>query len=483
MTIRVLRPWRREHGSLPLALLASIIVAGIVVVLVVRIVATQNQVRFDQGYHASLPVADAGTNLGKFWLNNDNELQATGADAACDDALYKPGDYPVGCSTPPETRTIEGDEYTFTLTKIADQEWEISSIGEDAASGERRQAVATIRERPLVDVALFSDFLINFSGSNAADSYTSDPSVATGDSWCTGRGFIATNGDLDLSGTSGGPCHTLNRTIDRGHLHDTDGYPITNATETYPGGDRCEHAGGGGGANCRTVSEDSPEYLEPEIFEEPLDLASESKVAFIDHALKACDDAGVTVPGTMRTSDLTPSGELQQGTFDPDKSALDQPFEFPGEVDGPFHCADSLYFDVSTSINATSDDPVIIVVRDTVTIKGQAGPGPEAHVGCGGGLCVAGDPSGAGASRPDAARLWIFTNGDITFGNHSAFAGVMWGPGGECDGDAQAEIFGSLICGSLPHNLGGWRFHYDDALAQVSSGEFYTSTWREEFIP
>lgn len=490
------RTARGEGGSLPLALLAAIIVAGLAVVLVARIVATQNQVRFDEGFHASLPVADAGTNLGKFWLNNDNLLQATGDAPECDDGFYLPSDFPIGCTTPPETRVIDGNEYTFTLTRISSRDWEITSTGTDARSGESRRAVATIRERPLVDVALFAETFISFGGNNAADSYTSDQNVPQEDSWCTGRGYIATNGTLDFSGTSGSACSSHNRTIDRAMLHKWDENPATSGvTDEYPGGNRCVHSGGGGGANCRTVSEENPEYLEPEIFDDELELATDAKVAFIEHALTACDgdteNNATIIEGEYRTSDGIPGhmdpGVLRPGAFDPDKASLPQPFEFPGDVDGPYMCVDQLYLDVNTKIDTDGDNPVIIVVRDRVTIKGQAGPGGPANVGCedtGGNVveCVAGDPSGVGASRPDARRLWIFTDGDIAIGNHSAFSGVIWAPRGDCDGDAQADIFGSLICGTLPQNLGGWKFHYDEALAEISSGEFYTSSWREEFI-
>lgn len=463
---------RSERGSLPLALLASIIVAGLVVVLVARIVATQNQVRFDQGFHASLPVADAGVNLGKFWLNNDTELVCE------DDGLtYQPSAFPVGCSTPAETRALDEGEYAFSLTRLGAGRWEISSVGEDARSGERRQVVATLSERPLVDVALFADTLIKFRGANSADSYTSDPEVDDEEAWCTGFGYVATNDVLDMHGTSGGSCHTHNRTIDRGMLHDWGENEGNVTDDDYPGGDRCIHAGGGGGANCRTVSEEDPEYLKPDIFEEELELSKAEKRVFIKDAIDACD----TVEDDFATSDvdgvLVPGGEAYPGA------------ELPGDLKGhPYRCVDALTFDVDTKIDTTSDEPVIFMVRSSVRIHGNGWPGGVAHVGCEDAsgnptACESGDPSGDG-SRPAAGRLWIFVldEGEITMGRHSTFAGIMWGPGATCDGQSGVRIFGSLLCELLPDNLGNWKFHYDEALRDVSSGEFYTSAWREEFI-
>ena len=467
----------REVGSLPLALLAVIIVAGLVTVLVARIVATQNQVRFDESFHGSLPVADAGTNLGKFWLNNGTELQATGDDPACDGS-YPPTDFPIGCSTPPETREIDGSEYTFSLTRTTSRDWEITSTGTDERWGEQRRVVATLRERPLVDVALFAETFIGMGGSNSVDSYTSDVAVNIEDSWCTGFGFVATNGDFDSSGVAGSDCHpdTYQRTVDRVMLHDWDENPGENVTDEKPGGDRCRHAGFDD-ANCKTISEDFP-YLAAETFDDKLKLATDEAVAFIDAALLACDEAEVTHEGTY-----TVGSTLQPGTFDPDN------VEFPGDLDGPFRCVDYLYFDVDAKLETTSDEPIIIVSRDGMGTKGQGGgPGGPAHVGCedaGGNAtaCVAGDPSGGGASRPDARRLWIFTNGDVTLRGHSAVAGVIWAPQAKCIMQQQGDIFGSLLCEHFEKNaLGGWRFHYDEALANISSGEFYTSAWREEFI-
>ena len=479
-----------ERGSLPLALLAAIIVAGLVVVLVARIIATQGLARFDEGFHASLQVADAGVNVGKFWLNNGTLLEGvagtTGDAGESCDGPYAPRDFPIGCTTEPETREIDGSPYTFSLERLSEFEWEvISTGGRSIALGDdvERRVVAILTERPLVDVALFAETFINFSGNNAADSYTSNSMVPQDESWCTGHGMIATNGSTNFSGTSGGACHTLNRTIDGLHLHDWDKDDEASATDEAPGGDRCEHQGGGAdGANCKEVSEEDPRYLAPQTYEPPLEYGTEKNIAFIDEALEACDKAKATIPGTYSTSsgiadnDRLNPGVIRSGTFE------DGSIDFPGEVDGPFHCFESLYFDVNTEIDPVGNDPVILVVQNDVTLKGQAGKGDPAHVGCKGEECVAGDPTGDGASRPDASRLWIFTNGDVTFGNHSAFAGVMWAPAADCDGDAQAEIFGSLICGELPHNLGGWKFHYDEALANVSSGEFFASSWREEFL-
>ena len=491
------RHWRTQGGSLPLALLAAIIVAGLVTVLVARIVATQNQVRFDEGYHASLPVADAGVNLGKFWLNNQTELQATGDDPACDDGFYTPGDFPIGCSTPLETRTIDGNEYEFFLTRTGARTWDVTSTGTDARSGERRRVVATIDERPLVSIALFANEGIEFAGFNAADSYTSDPQVDTADAWCTGQGFVATNGVLDTDGVAGGTCHTqygLQRTIDRGELHKWQGdNRDDDATDDNPGGFRCQHSGGGDPpANCTTLSEEDPEYLAPGIFEDELDFISEEQVEFMEHALAACraDDDYDYHEGTF-----APGATLDREPFDPgDTKELDPPFEFPGDIDGPYHCFDSLNFTTHFELDdsATTKEPVIIVVDGDVTIKGEGGgPGDPAHVGCGGSECMAGGPdgkdvdgSGEDASRPEAGRLWIFTRGDVIMGPQgggSAFAGVMWAPLGTCEGGAGVDIFGSLICGDHG-SLGGWKFHFDEELAEVSSGEFFTASWREEFL-
>ncbi len=51
---------RSERGSLPMAMLAILIVGSLATVLVGTVVVGQRQTRFDQGFEQSLQVAETG---------------------------------------------------------------------------------------------------------------------------------------------------------------------------------------------------------------------------------------------------------------------------------------------------------------------------------------------------------------------------------------------------------------------------------------
>ena len=58
-----------EQGSMPMALLAAIVVAGIVTVLTARTVAGERATRFDRSFTESFHTADAGVQEAVFRLN------------------------------------------------------------------------------------------------------------------------------------------------------------------------------------------------------------------------------------------------------------------------------------------------------------------------------------------------------------------------------------------------------------------------------
>jgi hypothetical protein len=60
-------------------------------------------------------------------------------------------------------------------------------------------------------------------------------------------------------------------------------------------------------------------------------------------------------------------------------------------------------------------------------------------------------------------------------------AAGIYAPESECGGNpsnAQAEIFGSLICRDIT-NQGGWGFHYDQQLLTLGDGNYQMHAWWE----
>lgn len=472
-----------QRGSLPLALIVVILVGGLIVVLVSRTIATQNQVRFDQGFHGALPVADSGIDLAKFLLNDNAELTPDHDPPTCMQSDPLPAsEFPIGCTTIEMERDIDGKPYTFTLTRETQRRWQVDSTGMDPDPEVERRLVAIFEETPLVDLALFADLFLDLGGGNQADSYTSTEAGWSEDpaTWCTRRGFVVTNGDINFSGQANpDTCHEADgRTVDRLFFHEfPDG--VDGVTGATPAGERCtqpmDHP------NCIEREAAGEVWHKPETEEERFELEGLDENPFIAEAL-AYD--GLCEAETLLASDL--GGVLQPGelSFEVD---TDLDVHLPGDLKGKkFHCYSELRFDEDTIVDSDADEPVIFIVQD-LEIDGGGGPN-AVHVNCGGSpgdRCVRGPiATGEGASTPQAGKLWIFVRDEIVLGHQSHVAGVLWGPEADCDGGAQADIYGSLICKELVQPTGGgWRFHYDDGLQDVSSGEFRLVGWSEEPRP
>jgi hypothetical protein len=77
----------------------------------------------------------------------------------------------------------------------------------------------------------------------------------------------------------------------------------------------------------------------------------------------------------------------------------------------------------------------------------------------------------------------IFSTGTgptLTFGNHAAVSAAIYAPSAAFGGGSQGNIFGSLVAGSINNN-GGWNFHYDESLADVTdNAPLVGENWREE---
>lgn len=491
---------RCEGGSLPLALLVAIIVAGVVVVLIARTAAGQRQVQFDQAYHGALPAADAGSEIAKFRLNNEMTLTRV------DGTTAQPDEFAIGESTLPETREADGRTYTWFMTR-REGYWEVDSTSLDAR-GRRdveRRVLVELRDQPLVSTAAFADVAFAMSGSNTADSYTSDPAVADADAWCRGTGFVASNDEVTFSGVaSPGACASVRptgRTVDRVVLYDWANNPDPNADPDgpLPGGDRCGDATGNSvdpdHPNCREIDHTEGEFLAARLIDEPIQPTvgeDGDATAFISDALGECDtflkDNGETLDDLDFRSSADPgTGLMPRGgnvlapapAGHPDMDEKDIALN----LDGRFYCYDDVYLDEDTTIDAPDglDDPVIIFVRGNLVMAGGNNQNQRVSVGCGTGGCT------PGVSRPVAGRLWFFVLGEeVGIRAQSEFAGVVWAPGSDCGGigpsgggpNSQVDFYGSIICGTAS-GTGGWRFHYDEALADATDGQYVRSQWSE----
>lgn len=111
-------------------------------------------------------------------------------------------------------------------------------------------------------------------------------------------------------------------------------------------------------------------------------------------------------------------------------------------------CFTSMLFDTDTAIVATAAQPALVYVSGNVNIAN--------------GVTV-----NATGTAPASGLLQVFTQGTrVSIGNQTHVGAALWAPNATCAGNpsnAQAQIYGSMVCDTLS-NQGGWQIHYDDAL-------------------
>jgi type II secretory pathway pseudopilin PulG len=183
-----------ERGSLPIALLAIIIVGTVASVLTATMVRGQRSTRLDQSFEQSLQLAEVALDR--------MAAQVTARQATTSFTLP---------ATP---------EYSGTATRNGDG-WRLQATGV-AADGTRRKVEANIKQTSVFNVAAFGRVGVDYNGANGADSYRSGAFSGSGASRTftanpyssylnasneliapngkTGKGYVATNGNLTLKG-------------------------------------------------------------------------------------------------------------------------------------------------------------------------------------------------------------------------------------------------------------------------------------------
>lgn len=138
-------------------------------------------------------------------------------------------------------------------------------------------------------------------------------------------------------------------------------------------------------------------------------------------------------------------------------------------VGGTTYCFSDMTVDADVVLQgASSANPV------TIYLSGDFDMANHVRLNCAG--CGAG-------STPDAAGLQVYGTGtSFRLGNHAWLAAAIAVPNASCQGspsNAQAEVFGAMVCDDLS-NQGGWNFHFDDSLLDLGNGQWDVTAWREE---
>lgn len=429
--MRITTPGTGERGSIPLALLVIIIMAGLTSVLLTRTVAEQRSTRFDNEFTTTLHAGETGIDEAVFRLNNDlitGDVASGSGDA---------GGYP----------------YTWEASQDEYGQWIVTASGTGPDRVERT-IVADVGDKPLFDLALATHLGINFAGGNTADSYHSGEqrrcsTSANPDCF----GIIASNGNIDMGSSGSG-----NNYADRVRVHDM-------ANPANNGPERC------GPSNSIYCSYDYPFRND---VDDPLDIRAD--VPLVEELLDGCG----TFPA-WRSSDVAP-GNNDTATLD-----LTGVGEATHPDIGTYHCLGSAHFDRNTVLPAsvTLANPLYVVVRDWIKIDGHVKVNCE-HCG---------NSFPPKTQMPLGAAFHIFTLAEdgtqgsnvlaaVQIRQHAKLGAALYAPESSCGNqqgsNAQVEIYGSIICKAVL-NQGGWLFHYDEALIEgLRTGRFFVNRWREE---
>ncbi len=168
-----------EDGSIPLVLLAAIILAGLIVALFTDVITGVRLASDDRDFNQAIQVADAGMQEAFTVLAGleEDDLPAMGE-------VYLGG---------PQTGEVGAGEYAWTARRVGNNRWQVRSEGD---FGEKRRAMeASMGPETLFALAAFADLKIELRGGNDADSYNS--ATTSG-----GRGSVGSNNAVVLRGNA-----------------------------------------------------------------------------------------------------------------------------------------------------------------------------------------------------------------------------------------------------------------------------------------
>lgn len=163
---------RSERGSLPLALLATMVVSAVVAMVMAGVISGERQTQFDSSYEVAVQTAEVGTGLFISRLKNNVAM------AQCSGAEVNSRCF---------TGSANGGTYTVRADRDVQDNWTIVSTA-TVQGVARRVRVRLERQQPFRH-AMFGDRAITFTGSSRQG--RSFNSIAQ--TWGTGNATLATN--------------------------------------------------------------------------------------------------------------------------------------------------------------------------------------------------------------------------------------------------------------------------------------------------
>lgn len=165
---------RDQDASMPLVILAAIVVMGLVTALFASAATSQRTTNFDREFTRAFHGADAGLQTAMSHIRS----------------LDPQGSYSGAPLKAPANAMNGNVAYDYTATKVG-REWHVRASG--TIGGTTRHLEATIIRPSRFFLAAFAKTLVGLRGGNGASSYD-------GVNVNTGMGALGTNGDIELIG-------------------------------------------------------------------------------------------------------------------------------------------------------------------------------------------------------------------------------------------------------------------------------------------
>lgn len=444
----------REDGSLPLAMLAVLIVTALTAVATTTMVMGQTQTRRDQDFEQSLQVADTGLNR-MITLIETRDKEASFCIGTPPATL--PG-YQAICTVSNTVPAPAG--YTGQAIRDDAQDlWTLTVRG--TVNARMRTLQATIPMGSPFTYAPLGRQKIELQGGNRADSYRSgtfgsgSPRTFTARPYSayldannaitdkTGKGFFATEGPLTLNGQSfansdGAHIFYVKNPGYGGAAYVSDPLPgatgiCVGVTETCNGYNVIRNPALPFGDGNRRL-----EYFRDRVKMPPLRVPTQPTLHY--------DGTNKTLVG-MSIADPA-NGKL-----------AGQPYVFRSA---------KLYS--STTISGNPLDPTVIYLTGELTAPAHSHINFET------------DPTNPALLRPKPSSglliYSIMTGTAVQFATGVQISGGIYAPYGSFSGGSQGEIYGALVADWI-RTTGGWQFHYDETMGELKGGDLKAVDWVE----
>ena len=448
------RMLRCEDGSLPLAMLAVLVVTALTAVATMTMVMGQTQTRRDQDFEQSLQVADTG-------LNRMITLIETRDREASFCIGTPPTDLPGYQAICVVSNTITAPPgYTGQAIRNDAQDlWTLTVRG--TINARARTLQATIPMGSPFTYAPLGRQRIELQGGNRADSYRSgtfsngSPRTFTARAYSTyldnsnavtdktGKGFFATEGPLTLNGQS---------------FDQSDGAHIWYVKNPgYAGGNYVSDPLPGATGICVGVTQTCNGY---NVIRDPaLPFGDGNRRLEYKRDRVKMPPLRVPTQPTLHY-DGTNKTLVGMSVADPANGKLaNQPYVFRSA---------KLYS--STTIAGTPTDPTVIYLTGELTAPAHSR------------INFQPDPGNAALLRPKPSSglliYSIMTGTAVQFATGVQISGGIYAPYGSFSGGSQGEIFGALVADWI-RTTGGWQFHYDETMGELKGGDLKAVDWVE----